>query len=89
MAINRKPAAPTFVSGGMFSPSSLGALYESMYISEKEAIEKDDDDDDEASEGEVNRAFKKHLKSKHKKSSCGDKEKEEEEEEEDDDDDKK
>ena len=89
MAINRKPAAPTFVSGGMFSPSSFGALYESMYISEKEAIEKDDDDDDEASEGEVNRAFKKHLKSKHKKSSCGDKEKEEEEEEEDDDDDKK
>jgi len=79
MAINRTTAAPTFVPGGMFTPSSFGPLYESIYLSEKDAIDKDKDDDDEASEDEVNHAFKKHLKSKHKKSSCDD----------DDDDDKK
>lgn len=83
MAINRKPAAPTFVSGGMFSPSSFGSLYESMYLTEKkeDAIDKDKDKDDDASEDEVNDAFKKHLKSKHKKS--------DKDEEDDDDDDKK
>lgn len=70
MAINRKPAAPTLVSGGMFSPSSFGSLYESMYVTEKkeDAIDKSEDKDDDASEDEVNDAFKKHLKSKHKKS---------------------
>lgn len=72
MTTNRITAAPTFVSGGLFTPSSFGPLYESMYVTEKEAIDKDKDKDDDASEDEVNDAFKKHLKTKHKKSSCED-----------------
>lgn len=79
MAINRKTAAPTFIPGGLFTPSSFGPLYESMYLTEKDAIDKDKDKDDDASEDEVNHAFKKHLKTKHDKKSCDD----------DDDDDKK